>query len=1021
MISVDPESFAALSVLNHHWHRRTNTSLLYSYHLAKCTARTNEQQKQRWSDYNAMELPTLKRLFAKEAKRNLFSVYQQRQSTYRIYAPPTVSASAVPHGEAFSYAFSSKGSRLAVSSSSRLFMLDIGAARPEVTAAFTLHRRPTAVDVSEDGRTLVMLAPEWRINTFAIHNGTARLVHTFLLDQPATAVTLSPDETLLAAAQPHGIEFFALDEVRGTSARRKLACETTSHIKFAENGSFLLGTNIRSADVTTTLVNAPSHMPITYEDEEEEPVTTAQVWLSQPLFPSSFGKTTHASPVPGDDACIFAYDAPAETYGLLDYQKMKFVNSVVKAGADVVCSAASVPSVTSDACLVALPVAGQGVQVASLSLDRFTPGHQRTPSVPTLYKSEGSGDVDNIYHQRWMPLSEKGLLAQWTVTNRQRASPAEQRLTVVGSRDINGKRRESSLEEAKDSGFIHFFDYGFAVSLQEDIDATLDLSDVSATPLEVGTTADDTQQALARKSLGSRTSDNPRNAPLARSVTSAKKKLRRTSIEKSSSPSAMEDDDILSPEERHLDAPYVPSEPRPQGTLQRQRTAAQSRPQRPLSMPVHAQTPAMRDPAGRGEIPDESDADRWVPPPPEYVKETDQELPEELKQTLQPPRIPDRSPRRVSSTPDLQLQAQRTRSPLAAEVPVPQARPRPQRIRTFVGNARNSIMGLPGFRRTTSSLLETAGDELDKKHDSTSTSTPKDSSDTPSAEETDVPRARSRARDSRRTSVLDRPLSIYTQLRPANRRSVSQPLERPVTPPSAFPSLPPTQPESPKAPSPSQVLSLHRRQTSNSISSIRSDFANPPRAAIGAHRRGTNTMPSPWASSLMLNTVEEGGASRGWSRPTSAYLDGTSPSPSRPISISLNGPGPSGWNNVNGGMSSYGAQIAQQDGEKENRPPSRLQEQSLEDSRTSTSRPATAETQAKRKSLMQTRLGSVTNLLSSGKNSKAPPSNVQRSGSRRLQRNGSVRKTNVDTRGRTSLKERFGRFKKGLIKNLEKV
>lgn len=1027
LISVDPETFASLSLLNRHWRRRSSTTLLYAYHLAKCTATGNDNQKRRWSEYRSRSLAELKRLFAQEAKRNLFVSYGHRRSTYQLVAPSTLSASAVPHGEAFSFFFALNGTRAAVCSSSRLFILDLCRQLPEVITAFTLRRRPTAVEISNDGQRIAVLGPEWRINTFDIEAGAVNLAQTFLLDESAITLAMSPDGSLLAAAQTHGIEFFALGQMRGTASRRKLACEPITSLKFAQNGGLLLGTNTRSPDGTTTIVFAPSHFLDNY-GEDDAHVSFATLWLSQPLFPSSFGRTTHASLVPGNEENrIFAYDAPAERFGMLDHQKMKFTNSIMNGGQDQVIATASVPSLTEDGRLAALAVSGSGVQVIGLPLDDIPALSASRRDLPSVTQSRAYGEADAQQYQRWLGLDEKALQAQWMSTTRDIATTIGQRLVVVGSNDVAGRGHEVVAPDvSQDSGVLHCIDFGLWPTSEQHQTTTIDLSTVDAQLLEEGSMEDDAELTLMRQSLSSRASDRPRNAPLARSVTSARQRPR--SIEKDE-PRRSSEEDGISPEEQHLDAPYLPSEPRPQGTLLRNRTARAAHCERPRSMPIE---PRMRDPRGRGEVPDESDADGWVPPPPVYAQEPDSELPDDLKRTLRPPTPPPKSPNRKSaSTPNL---LSHQASPLgeshaeASGGPVAEPRPHAQRRRTFVDSARKSaILSRDGLRRITSGPFDLFSKKGDRSDDRTVPKDPADEISHSSSDENKPPPARARhastppASQERRRSFFGRPLSLHTNLRdgipfPSYNRTVSQPLERTSTPPFT----PAPVPDSPTLPSPAQVASLHRRQTSGSISSLQSENITAPRAAAGAHRRGTNSM-SPWSSTLMLNTVKESnGGDAATSQVANMHIS-SSPGPSRPLSMHMTNTNTPSNNKPHRENSS-----------NNNRPPTRLQEASMESSRASSRGKRSTSDHHRRRSFIpqSTRLSAIPSMASLKaftshpiKRSDKSPSNrgVGRSGSRKLQRGDSVRKRESGAKEKESVRKRLGQWAGMVMKNLEKV
>lgn len=90
-----------------------------------------------------------------------------------------------------------------------------------------------------------------------------------------------------------------------------------------------------------------------------------------------------------------------------------------------------------------------------------------------------------------------------------------------------------------------------------------------------------------------------------------------------------------------FDGPYSHSQPRSRTSLYRSATAvAANRERNPPRIFSEARV-EYRRPDGRGELPHESDADNWVPPPPPYTAESDRPLPEHLRATLMP-RKPDR-------------------------------------------------------------------------------------------------------------------------------------------------------------------------------------------------------------------------------------------------------------------------------------------------------------------------------------------------------------------------------------------
>ena len=87
-----------------------------------------------------------------------------------------------------------------------------------------------------------------------------------------------------------------------------------------------------------------------------------------------------------------------------------------------------------------------------------------------------------------------------------------------------------------------------------------------------------------------------------------------------------------------LDGPYSHTQPRSRNSLYRSATAvAANRRHNPPRIPDSGRIEYRRA-DGRGEVPHESDADNWVPPPPPYSPDADVPLPEHLRQALLPRR-----------------------------------------------------------------------------------------------------------------------------------------------------------------------------------------------------------------------------------------------------------------------------------------------------------------------------------------------------------------------------------------------
>lgn len=104
-----------------------------------------------------------------------------------------------------------------------------------------------------------------------------------------------------------------------------------------------------------------------------------------------------------------------------------------------------------------------------------------------------------------------------------------------------------------------------------------------------------------------------------------------------------------------FDGPYSHTQPRSRTSLYRSATAVAANRQRNPPRIIPPPPAEIRRADGRGELPHESDADNWVPPPPPYTPDPDTSLPEHLRLSLVP-RASETS-LEVPSEPDLRRRA----------------------------------------------------------------------------------------------------------------------------------------------------------------------------------------------------------------------------------------------------------------------------------------------------------------------------------------------------------------------------
>ncbi len=316
-----------------------------------------------------------------------------------------------------------------------------------------------------------------------------------------------------------------------------------------------------------------------------------------------------------------------------------------------------------------------------------------------------------------------------------------------------------------------------------------------------------------------------------------------------------------------FDGPYSHTQPRSRTSLYQSATAVAANRERNPPRIISEARVEYRRPDGRGELPHESDADNWVPPPPPYTAESDRPLPEHLRATLLPKttdrfsplsrvRMAREQPRRASTTygsPASRVASRRISS--LPERPAMPVRQRSSEASSPGQQTHRSISDTISQRSDTVSSLSTVDFSLDYEPSEPSIVSPQSTSS---------------------TSSVRRPVSAFvgrmsgSLRRPSTARAISRvpPITVSPVPERVFGqsvSLPPSPTRSerpgspltltganlqqrleyplPPAPSNSSVESLHRRAGSHGSSPL-----------AGTDMSTTPQQP-PELSDLLANTV----------------------------------------------------------------------------------------------------------------------------------------------------------------------
>jgi hypothetical protein len=241
----------------------------------------------------------------------------------------TVTASAgFPQGEAFGFAMSPSGRRIAAYNSARLYILQTAALPVGISQDYALKRRPLAVEITDETSTIAILADDHTVNIYTAGAQGLRRTRTITLDYPSNCIALAPAGGLLAVAYEGGVEIFSLDPNALPTDRRAVRSTRMDRLSFSEDGASLLGTTTRINVSSTVVVNvpifpaAPNGVPTADELKE--------AWCSELLHPENVRNSSHATFLrEGGTTCnerLFAWNGVVDTFGILSVNNLEYGN-----------------------------------------------------------------------------------------------------------------------------------------------------------------------------------------------------------------------------------------------------------------------------------------------------------------------------------------------------------------------------------------------------------------------------------------------------------------------------------------------------------------------------------------------------------------------------------------------------------------------------------------------------------------------------------------------------------------------
>ncbi|KAI1828720.1 hypothetical protein F4861DRAFT_15597 [Xylaria intraflava] len=751
----DPDSFASLVLLNSKWRRISQQAHLYAHHLMQCHSYATSHPPLPTTAISDHNLPNLRRLFAREVKRNLFEAYLRPRKTTIKLISNSISSSSAPGGEGMQFSPSPRGHHLLAYNSSRIYVLDLRCSGLLVKRELKILRRPVSACIVDDGSFLAVLSTDMQIDLYDLGQTPPSRKQSLILDNTPRAIALSPCGNVLAAAYEGGIEVSSLSPGSLPTERRAVKCDGVDALAFSLDGTQLLGTTTTSTTPNTVILTAPYYDPGGQLPNDD----ISALWTTSILFPNASRDCSYAVLVQESSSMeatwTFTYDRSFETFRAVRIDDLRngttyFTGPAPAAFAPGPLLPCTLPAANYQGELVSAGFHGKHIWLYGVpeDLEAVPEANHAVESSasPTVNSRSGSHAArspsemqraDGFRVPQWQILCDKQrntfisghMIAELAGVSNVKwvsgfgKSSLQERL-VIAAKGITPHRPITEDEgiDFLDGGRLTILDFDYGLENGQEEEITIEVGTVDPEVLEEERRDIDTEVAIVRRRTVAQR--RGRQSGLLRAATTTTRQaealLRASAAEESledpliprrmmtardilRAPAAETLDDA-SPEEAQeaLDAPYTHASPRSGTTLRRAATAAAMNRQRNPPPPTAGHVEYRRA-DGRAEHPHESDADNWVPPPPPYSKENPVvDLPSYLRHTLMPGASLAVGNPTTSDIPPV--------PPLPHVLPVPQIpsvgiRPELPRIRTsdFEGRPRQSSVV---SQQTTSDIVE---------------------------------------------------------------------------------------------------------------------------------------------------------------------------------------------------------------------------------------------------------------------------------------------------------------------------
>ncbi|KAH9221543.1 hypothetical protein DL95DRAFT_381840 [Leptodontidium sp. 2 PMI_412] len=687
----NPNAFASLILLNRKWRTVSQQSHLYAHHLARCPSYKASHRSSPIPD-DESSLSHLRRLFARETKRNLFEAYLRPRETIINLVSTSISSSSAPGGEAFHFSLSPRGHYILAYSSSRIHVIDVTGPDITVKRELKILRRPASTTITDDGVTLAVLSTDLQVDLYDLSGEHPKHTRAVALDHTPRTIALSPTGSVLAAAYDSGVEVSSLDPSFASTDRRSVKCYAADALSFSRDGTQLLGTTMQSRNPSTVILTAPYYDPGGSLPED----SVSSLWTTSILFPNGSRDCSHAVLLPsssdGEVTWAFTYDRVLETFRTVRIDDLRngttyFTGPIAESASASRLLPSTLPAASESGDLVAsgfqsaiwLYGVPEDLEALPNTRDSVTNSPESGMSTPASYlgRRNSAPSLSSVSRTRdsisrtpqWQLLGDKfrntfvegrkvGSLDRvsalaWVNTDTS-AFHGERLVAVAPGVGGLGPLIEDDGMNPVDGGRISILDFDYSPSDGEKTLITIEVGMNEPEVLEEEHRDLDAEVAIVRRRTVAQRRGN--RSHVSRSATTAPRSprsepppmpnihdlgdlfssrnpiVRRLSQQTTST---VRSETTSSVDEDHdaFDDPYSHTNPRSGTTLRRAATAAAvNRRFHPRSVaPEHIE---YRRADGREEHPHESDADNWVPPPPPYTRDPLPPLPEHIQRSL---------------------------------------------------------------------------------------------------------------------------------------------------------------------------------------------------------------------------------------------------------------------------------------------------------------------------------------------------------------------------------------------------